>query len=83
MQQVRGIQEQLAERVQREEQIAHPSREGFLNLASDLEALWPDADARLRKRIVRALIQEVVVDVDDAAAEVALVIHWKGGRTRL
>jgi hypothetical protein len=32
-----------------------------------------------RKRIVRALIQEVVVDVDEAAAEVALVIHWKGG----
>jgi Recombinase zinc beta ribbon domain len=43
LQQVRGIQEQLAERVQREEQIAHFSREEFLNLASDLEALWPDA----------------------------------------
>jgi hypothetical protein len=48
-------------------------------LAVQLEALWPDADARLRKRIVRALIQEVVVDVDDAAAEVVLLIHWKGG----
>jgi DNA invertase Pin-like site-specific DNA recombinase len=79
LQHVRGIQEQLTDRVQRESQIAHPNREEFLNLASDLEALWPDADARLRKRIVRALIQEVVVDVDEAAAEVALVIHWRGG----
>jgi hypothetical protein len=39
----------------------------------------PDADARLRKRIVRSLIQEVVVDVEDAAAEIVLLIHWKGG----
>ena len=79
LQQVRAIQDQLGERVQREEHIAHPSRTEFLNLASDLEALWPDADSRFRKRVVRALIQEVVVDVDDTAAEVALVIHWKGG----
>jgi hypothetical protein len=28
---------------------------------------------------VRALIHEVVVDVDDVAAEVVLIIHWKGG----
>jgi hypothetical protein len=28
---------------------------------------------------VRSLIHEVVVDVDSAAGEVVLVIHWKGG----
>jgi hypothetical protein len=59
--------------------MATPSREEFIDLASELEMLWPNADARLRKRIVRALIQEVVVDVDEAAAEVVLLIHWKGG----
>ena len=79
LQQVRTVQEQLDQHLQRQEQIAVPSREEFLNLATQLEGLWPDADARLRKRIVRALIQEVVVDVDDTAAEVVLLIHWKGG----
>jgi hypothetical protein len=34
---------------------------------------------RLKKRIVRTLIHEVVVDVDPSAGEVILVIHWKGG----
>jgi hypothetical protein len=57
------------------------SIEEFSALAEQLEELWRqgDADARLRKRIVRALIHEVIVDVDHSASEVVLVIHWKGG----
>lgn len=41
--------------------------------------MWtrPDVDVRLKKRIIRTLIHEVVVDV--AASEVVVVIHWKGG----
>ena len=34
---------------------------------------------RLKKRIVRTLIQEIVVDVDAEAGELILIIHWKGG----
>jgi len=79
LRQVQAVQERFDQHVQLQERITAPSREEFLDLAVQLEALWPDADARLRKRIVRALIQEVVVDVDDAAAEVVLLIHWKGG----
>ena len=58
-----------------------PTREEFEDLAAKLEAVWncPDADIRLKKRIVRTLIHEVVVDVDPSAGEVILVIHWKGG----
>lgn len=43
--------------------------------------LWcrSDTDSRLKKRIVRTLIHEVVVDIDTDASEVVLVIHWKGG----
>ena len=50
-------------------------------LASDLETVWsaPTTDARLKKRIVRTLIQEIVADIDDAAAEIVLIVHWIGG----
>ena len=50
-------------------------------LASDLETVWsaPTTDARLKKRIVRTLIREVVADIDDAAAEIVLIVHWTGG----
>ena len=50
-------------------------------LATDLQAVWsaPTTDARLKKRIVRTVIQEVVADIDDEASEIALLIHWIGG----
>ena len=50
-------------------------------LASNLKTVWsaPTTDARLKKRIVRTIIHEVVVDIDDAAAEIVLVVHWIGG----
>ncbi len=51
-------------------------------LADDLETAWhaPGTTMRCRQRLVRALIEEIVVDVDEAAGEVVLVIHWKGGQ---
>ena len=51
------------------------------SLAADLKSVWtaPSTDARLKKRIVRTLIHEVIADVDQDAAEIVLLIHWIGG----
>jgi len=35
---------------------------------------------RTRQRLVRASITEIIADVDEAAGEIVLVIHWKGGQ---
>ena len=35
---------------------------------------------RLKQRLVRILIEEIVVDVDDESRQVVLVILWSGGR---
>lgn len=50
-------------------------------LAADLKAVWsaPATDARLKKRIVRTVIHEVVADIDDTASQIVLLIHWIGG----
>jgi len=54
----------------------------LLALAANLSAVWNSdvADMRLKQRIVHILIQEIVVDVDDKASELVLLIHWVGGR---
>jgi hypothetical protein len=59
--------------------IADPASLGVL--ASNLKTVWdtPTTDARLKKRIVRTLIHEVVADIDDAASEIVLIVHWVGG----
>lgn len=58
---------------------------GITALTTDLKAVWsaPTTDARLKKRIVRTVIQEVVADIDDEASEIVLLIHWIGGRPYL
>lgn len=50
-------------------------------LAADLPAVWsaPTTDARLKKRIVRTGIHEVVADIDDEVSAIVLLIHWIGG----
>jgi hypothetical protein len=59
--------------------IADPASLGVL--ASNLKMVWdaPTTDARLKKRIVRTLVNEVVADIDDAASEIVLIVHWVGG----
>jgi hypothetical protein len=59
--------------------IADPASLGVL--ASNLKTVWdaPTTDARLKKRIVRTLVHEVVADIDDAASEIVLIVHWVGG----
>lgn len=54
----------------------------FANLADNLSAAWnaPGVTMRARQQLLRALIVNIVVDVDDQAREVVLVIHWRGGQ---
>jgi hypothetical protein len=35
---------------------------------------------RIKQRLVRTLIREVIVDRDDGAGQIVLTIHWVGGR---
>ena len=66
------------------EQVPEPttSAPDFTGLAANLAAAWnaPDTSMRARQRLVRALIKDIVADVDDKAREVVLVIHWQGGQ---
>jgi DNA invertase Pin-like site-specific DNA recombinase len=81
---------ELESRIEREQGRREPQNlppaEAFLSLASELEKIWnhPDTDVRLKKRFVRTLLEEVIVDVCPEAGEIELTLHWKGGiHTRL
>lgn len=54
----------------------------FTALATDLSAAWnaPQTSMRTRQRLVRALIRDIVADVDESTREVILTIHWRGGQ---
>jgi len=54
----------------------------FDGLAADLAAAWsaPGVTTRSRQHLIRALISDIVADIDDATREVVLTIHWRGGQ---
>ena len=57
------------------------SHADFMAMAKSLPEIWnaPEADASLKKRILRTLIEEITADPVEDAREVRLRIHWKGG----
>jgi DNA invertase Pin-like site-specific DNA recombinase len=59
-----------------------PDRDTLIRLANDLETAWkaPSTDQRTKQRLLRALIDEIVVDVQESTREVVLLIHWRGGQ---
>ena len=81
LQHVRDIETRIEQHIAEIDQGPVVTREDFDQLASQLESIWtdPSTSARLKKRIVRALLEEVLVDVDSSAGELILTLHWKGG----
>jgi excisionase family DNA binding protein len=54
----------------------------FAGLADDLSAAWnaPNVSTRARQQLLRAVVVDIIADIDEAAREVILTIHWRGGQ---
>ena len=54
----------------------------FTNLADNLTAAWnaPGVTMRARQQLLRTLITDIIVNVDDNVRDVVLTIHWRGGQ---
>lgn len=58
--------------------LSTEERDQLIRLGTDLESAWshPAATTASRKRIVRTVLQEIVVRIEDE--HVNLVLHWQG-----
>src|SRR4029077_18851894 len=80
LQKVQALDERLHDFDDAGKAPAIPDKEILLSLAQDLPAAWETADAGLKQRIVRILVEELVVDVDEKKQDIVVLIHWAGGR---
>ena len=77
---MRDLDEQItAIAAHQQPSLSGDERAALMRLGADLEQAWnhPAATTATRKRIVRAVLNEIVVRVDDGY--IALVLHWQGG----
>lgn len=56
-------------------------RQAILELGERFGDVWnhPKCDNRLKKRLVRTLIREIIVDIDEPNEQLKLIVHWHGG----
>lgn len=79
---VHELEARIATLTAEAERHVAPDHAALLRLAEDFPRVWndPAADVRTRKRIVRLLIEEILVKVVPGPREqIELMIHWKGG----
>jgi Recombinase/Recombinase zinc beta ribbon domain len=82
LQRVAELEQRLAT-VQAERARHSPvDRTALLALAQDFPLVWgaPTTDMRLKKRIVRLLIEEIIATVVPEPPQIQLIVHWKGGK---
>ncbi len=79
LERLRDAEERLAE-IRAVVKSDKHGREDFLAMAAAFPDIWndPATDITLKKRIVRALIEEVATE-EVSATEVILRVHWRGG----
>ncbi|MBP6952725.1 MAG: recombinase family protein [Alphaproteobacteria bacterium] len=65
-----------------QKKIRPPDRETLFNLANNLPTVWnlPSTDMKIKQKILRLLICEIIARVDNQKSEIVFTIHWKGGR---
>ncbi len=78
---VEVLERRIEEEQIRRDRVQPLEPAAFEALASDMESVWndPETDIRIKKRIARTLIEEIIADVDGEAGQIELAIHWKGG----
>lgn len=78
---VEEIKEKMAVFRQTQKQIGPAEKELLRSLSDDLPALWAKESTtnEMRKKIIRTVIEEIIVDVDNETRLIQLDIHWKGG----
>ena len=77
----RSLEDRVAQEKSKQVDESPPSLEEFVSVANHFRVVWhdPQTSMRLKKRILRTLIREVIVDTDSSVGEVVVTVHWNGG----
>jgi hypothetical protein len=76
------LETRLSHEMCAQRELSAAEREQLLTLGADLIELWnhPSASPALKKRILRTVFEEIVIDIrDEDPPKVHLRLHWAGG----
>lgn len=81
LEQVAELEARVAAIGERPAALDDKQKSELMTLGEDVMALWdhPDAPVQLKKRILRTVLNEIVVDSKPDSSTHRLVLHWAGG----
>jgi DNA invertase Pin-like site-specific DNA recombinase len=79
--QVAELESRLVADCQVDTSLTESQRERLTTLGADLLSLWsePSTPMDLKKRVIRTVINEIIVDVNHDSGQIEMKIHWAGG----
>jgi len=81
LEEVKKIKADLEVMEQERRVVSEEEREKILSMGRSFAEVWESerCPKELKKKIVRSVIEESIVNLDDATKRLHFVIHWKGG----
>jgi hypothetical protein len=81
LEQVAALERRIAATGERTALISDEQRAELMALGDDVRTLWdhPDAPVQLKKRILRTVLNEIIVQSERESPTHRLILHWAGG----
>ncbi len=81
LEEVEKLKLNLDEIEQKTQTLSEEERTRIMRLGGNFNLVWENKNctAETKKKIIRTIVKEVIVNVDDTAELLKFVIHWKGG----
>lgn len=78
---VTEVEAQLATLTSQPRTLSEAQRQSLLTLSQDLSAVWqhPAVPEALKKRLLRTVLHEIIIDTTPEPPEHILHLHWHGG----
>lgn len=81
LEQVAALEARIAVMGERAAPVSHESKTELMALGDDVRTLWdhPDAPVQSKKRILRTVLNEIIVQSERESPSHRLILHWAGG----
>jgi hypothetical protein len=81
MRRVHALEARLKEQSSHVEPLSNEQQQRLRTLGHDLHSVWnhPEASNDLKKRILRTVVEEIIVRADETQRLHIVNVHWKGG----
>lgn len=81
LEQLERLQLSMSEIAKEEKPVSEKDRGRILKMGENFREVWESehCSAETKKKIIRTVVEEVIVDMNDSGDMLHFIIHWKGG----